>query len=116
MVELQVLNQVLQTKDISIIENNQLTAEYFPEYSEEFEYIINHYIEYKNVPDKTTFLSQFNDFDFIEVTESEEYLIKTIREEYLFHKSVPIVKNIAKLLKTDSNEAVEYMIEAIKEL
>lgn len=37
MVELQVLNQVLQTKDISIIENNQLTAEYFPEYSEEFE-------------------------------------------------------------------------------
>ena len=116
MVELQVLNQVLQTKDISIIENNQLTAEYFPEYSEEFEYIMNHYSEYKNVPDKTTFLSQFNDFDFIEVTESEEYLIKTIREEYLFHKSVPIVKNIAKLLKTDSNEAVEYMIEAIKEL
>ena len=116
MVELQILNQVLQTKDISIIENNQLDSEYFPEYSEEYEYLMNHYKEYKNVPDKATFLAQFNDFEFIEVTESEDYLIDTIREEYLFTKSVPVVQNIAKLLKTNANSAVEYMIQSMKDL
>ena len=116
MVELQILNTVLQTKDISIIENNQLDSEYFPEYSEEYKFIMDHYKEYKNVPDKTTFLSAFNDFEFIEVSESEEYLINKIREEYLYYKSVPIVQNIAKLLKTNSNEAVEYMIQSMKEL
>lgn len=116
MVELQILNRILQTQDISIIEDNQLTVDYFPEYSEEFEFISNHYKEYSNVPDKTTFLSNFSDFEFIEVSESEEYLVKTIREEYLYYKSVPVVQNIAKLLKTDANSAVEYMIESMKEL
>lgn len=116
MVELQIINRVLQTQDISILENNQLDAEYFPEYSEEYEFITNHYKEYKNVPDKTTFLAEFNEFDFIEVTESEEYLVRKIREEYLYYKSVPVVKNIAKLLKTDANSAVEYMIQSMKDL
>ena len=116
MVALQILSQVLQTQDISIIENNQLTADYFPEYQEEFEYIVNHYKEYGNVPDKLTFLSNFQDFEIVEVDESEQYLIDTIREENLYYRTVPVVQNIAKLMKTDSNEAVEYMLQAIKDL
>ena len=116
MVALQILSQILQTKDITILENNQLTAEYFPEYQEEYDYIVNHYREYGNVPDKTSFLSQFQDFEIVEVNESEQYLIDTIREEYLYYKSVPVVQNIAKLMKTDSNKAVEYMMQAMKDL
>lgn len=116
MVALQILSQVLQTQDISIIENNQLTADYFPEYQEEFEYIVNHYKEYGNVPDKLTFLSNFQDFKIVEVDESEQYLIDTIREENLYYRTVPVVQNIAKLMKTDSNEAVEYMLQAMKDL
>lgn len=116
MVALQILSQVLQTQDISIIENNQLTADFFPEYQDEFEFIVNHYKEYGNVPDKLSFLAQFNDFEIVEVNESEEYLIDTIREENLYYKSVPVVQNIAKLIKTDSNKAVEYMMQAIKDL
>ena len=116
MVALQILSQVLQTQDISIIENNQLTADYFPEYQEEFEYIVNHYKEYGNVPDKLTFLSNFQDFEIVEIDESEQYLIDTIREENLYYRTVPVVQNIAKLMKTDSNEAVEYMLQAMKDL
>lgn len=116
MVALQILSQVLQTKDISIIENNQLTVDYFPEYQEEFEYILSHYKEYGNVPDKLTFLSQFEDFEIVEVEEREDYLVDKIREEYLYYKSVPVVQNIAKLLKTDANAATEYMLQAIKDL
>lgn len=116
MVELQILNSIIQTKDISIIENNQLDVSYFPEYKEEYEYIIEHYKEYGNVPDKATFLSEFQDFEFFEVEESEEYLVSTIREENLFNRAVPVVQKIAKLMKTNSNDAVEYMMQSMKEL
>lgn len=116
MVELQIINKILQTQDISIIENNQLDSEYFPEYSDEFEYIMSHYKEYGNVPDKVTFLSNFQDFEFTEVGESDEYLVETIREENLYSRAVPVVNNIAQLMRTDSNKAVEYMFQAMKEL
>ena len=52
----------------------------------------------------------------VEVTENDKYLIDTIREEYLYYKSVPVVKQIAKLLKTDANAAAEYMIQSVKSL
>jgi len=116
MVGLQILNKVLQTHDYSIVEDNQLTNEYFVEYKDEFDFIEEHYRQFGNIPDKATFLAKFPDFDFIDVTESDRYLVQTIREEYLYYKSVPVVQNIAKLLKTDANAAAEYMIQAMKEL
>ena len=116
MVTLQILNQVIQTHDYSIIEDNLLTEEYFTDYPDEFKFIEQHYKEYGNVPDKTTFLEKFPDFEFIEVTETERYLVETVREEYLYYKSVPIVQMIAKLLKTDANAAVEYMLTSVQNL
>lgn len=116
MVSLQILNVVLQSHDYSIIENNQLTEDYFIDYKDEYEYITEHYKTYGNVPDKTTFLTKFPEFDFIEVTETEHYLVDTIREENLYYRSVPIVQKIAELLKTDANAATEYMINSMKEL
>lgn len=117
-ISLQVLSRVLLTKDISIIEDNQLTEDYFRGYEEEYNYIMNHYKEYGNVPDILTFKSQpqFADFEVAEVSETDEYLVDTIREDRLFNQAVPIVQTIAKLMKTNSNEAVEYMMQAIKEL
>ena len=116
MVALQIISKILQTQDISILENNQITKDYFPEYQDEIEFINQHYSSYGNVPDKATFIAQFPDFEIVEVQESDRYLIDTIREEYLYYKSVPVVQQIAKLLKTDSNAAVEYMIQAMKDL
>lgn len=122
MVALQILSKILNTKDISLIENNLLTEEYFVGYEEEYNYIMEHYKEYGCVPDKTTFLAHFTDengnpkIELVEVTESDRYLVDEVREEYLYYKCVPIVKNIADLLKTDSNAAAEYMAQAIKDL
>lgn len=112
MVELQILSQTLQTKDISIIENNQLDESYFPTYREEYDFIYNHYKEFGNIPDKLTFLAQFPEFEIVEVNESESYLINTIREEHLYSQAVPVVQKIAEFMKTDSNKAVEYMMQA----
>lgn len=116
MVSLQIINKVLQTQDISLLEENQITRDYFPEYEEEIDFILKHYNDYGNIPDKATFIAQFPDFEFIEVQESDRYLVDTIREEYLYYKSVPVVQQVAKLMKTDSNAAVEYMIQSMKDL
>ena len=116
MVAFQILNKVLSTGDNSLIENNLLDESYFVEYEEEYKFIQEHIKTYGNVPDKETFLSKFPKFDLIDVTESDRYLIETIREEHLYYNSVPVVQQVAKLLKTDANAAVEYMIHSMKDL
>lgn len=113
---MQIISKILQTQDISLLEENQITKDYFPEYQDEIEFILKHNDDYGNVPDKATFISQFPDFEIVEVQESDRYLVDTIREEYLYYKSVPVVQQIAKLMKTDSNAAIEYMIQSMKDL
>ena len=109
MIQLQVLNSLLASKDYSIIQDNNITSDYFFEYKDEFEFIKDHYEKYNNVPDTETFISNFPDFDLLQVTESEKYLVATLREEYLYSKSVPVIKHAAELLKTDANEASKYL-------
>lgn len=109
MVQLQILSYVLTTKDISIVLNNNLTRDYFVEYEAEFDFIFEHYTKYKNVPDTETFIATFQDFDILQVTETERYLVDTIREEYLYSKSVPVIKRAAELLKGDANAASQYL-------
>lgn len=116
MVALQILSKILATKDLSIIEHNLLTREYFVGYENEFDFLVAHVKEYGSVPDKVTFLSKFPDIDLVEVSESDRYLVDTIREEYLYYKSVPVVQKVAELLKSDANAAAEYMIHALKDL
>ena len=116
MVQLQVLNKLLSSQNSDIIDSNNLTEDYFIEYQSEYRFIKDHIAEYGNIPDKSTFLSQFPDFELLDVTESDRYLVDKIREEYLYYKSVPIVQKIAELLKTDANAAAEYMVSQINEL
>lgn len=116
MVQLQIISKILATQNINIISDNLLTRDYFIGYEDEFDYIVKHNEQYGNIPDKATFLSKFPDVDLVEVTESDRYLIDTIREEYLYARSVPVVQKIAELLKTDANAAAEYMVTAINDL
>ena len=116
MVDLQILNRVMQEKSLRIIKDNNLTAEHFVAYADEYEFIVSHFKEYGRAPDKETLLKKFPDFNFIEVGEADEYLVKTIREENLYSKTVPIIQRAAKLLQTDSRKAVEYLRGELKEL
>lgn len=118
MVELQILSKILDTGDYSILRDNFITHEYFKGtgYEKEFEFIDNHITMYGNVPDKATFLAEFPDIELVEVSESNEYLVDTIREEYQFRKLAPVVEKIAELGNTDANKATEYMSQAVKDL
>ena len=116
MVSLQILSKILSTKDFTIIENNNLTVDYFVGYESEYDFISQHKSEYGAVPDKATFLAKFPDIELVTVEESDKYLVDTIREEYLYYKSVPVVQKVAELLKTDANAAAEYMVTALQDL
>lgn len=109
MVQEQFLNYVLAKKDFSVLLNNGITEDYFTEYADEYNFIKDHFENYKVVPDVETFVSNFPNFDVLEVNESERYLVNTIREEYLYAKSVPVIKKAAELLKADANEAAQYL-------
>ncbi|MBR4377281.1 MAG: hypothetical protein IKP50_00115 [Bacilli bacterium] len=109
MVQEQLLNLVLAKKDFSILVDNNIDENYFPEYIDEYNFIKDHVNEYKVVPDIESFCSKFTSFDVLDVTESERYLVNTIREEYLYSKSVPVIKRAAELLKTDANAASQYL-------
>lgn len=116
MVELQILNKILADKNDSILSSNDITADFFEEYEEEFSYIQEHKQTYGNIPDVPTFLSEFPDFDIIQVGEKEEYLVSTLREEYLYRMSVPVITKLAELLQTDSYAAVDYLKSQIPKL
>lgn len=116
MVAIQIISKILETQDISILENNNITEEYFVGYEDEYSFIKNHLTEFGNVPDKATFLSKFTDFELVEVNESDRYLVDTIREEFLYYKSIPVLQKAADLLKSDSIAACEYMVHGLKEL
>ena len=115
-VSVQVISKVLLNQDDEFLQNNNITGDYFVGYEDEVAFIENHKKEYGNIPDKLTFLSQFPEFEIVDVQESEVYLVDKLKEEYLYSQSVPVVQKIAKLLETDSNAAVEYMLQATKEL
>lgn len=116
MVVLQILNKVIKTSDINFIINNNLTKEMFLGYEDEFDYIMNHYNKYGKVPDKETFLSQFQDFDLLEVQESDKYLLDKLNEEWLYYQTVPVVQKVAELLKSNSDTAVNYLVSQIPKL
>lgn len=109
MVQLQIISKVLQTSDTTILEDNLITQDHFIGYEKEYDFIMSHKERYGNVPDVATFLDKFPDIELVEVTESDQYLVDTIREEYLYSKSVPVLQTYAKILKTNSNEAAEYL-------
>ena len=116
MVALQILSYILQKQDDSILTDNQITPDYFLGYEAEINFITAHKEKYGNVPDKETFLEKFPNFEILEVNESPKYLVDTIREEHLYGVSVPVVNKFAELLRSDANEAAEYLKSQISYL
>ena len=115
--QLQVLNKVLQTKDFSLIELNNLTEDFFFNYRAEFNYIKNHYEKYQSVPDKLTFISIFPEFDIIEVTEPDNYLIEQLYKDYNSSFIASRFNQIKKLIEEDkTDEAVAYLVNSVDNL
>lgn len=117
MVQIQMLNKILRTKSMDIVFDNDLTERHFAEYPAEFTFILEHYKQYGNVPDVETFISKFPEFNIIEVTESDEYLVDTIHEEFTYREIVPILTKAAETAKDgDARDAVDYLRSVLTEI
>lgn len=116
MIQLQLLNKVLQDKSLSLLNNNGITSEYFSDYSPEYEFIINHFKEYGNVPDDETVLEHFPGFELLNILESDQYLVDKIREEHLYDALVPILTQAAEDMQTDSSVAVSNILPKLENL
>lgn len=116
MIQVQWISKILNTSDISLLNANDIGVEYFTGYEEEISFVTEHYKHYGNVPDKATFLAHFPEFEIVDCTESDQYLLDTIREEHLYMQCVPLIQKCADLLQSDSNAAVEYLTSQMKNL
>ena len=111
MIELQTINKILQEKDLEWIIQAGIDKDYFTGYANEFDFICKHYKKYKSVPDKTTFLATFPEFEFTKISEPNKYLIDKLRENHLYNQSVPIIQHAVELYNQDANMAVEYLMK-----
>lgn len=116
MVELQIISSILKNKSLNIIRKNNIPTDYFIQYKAEFDFIDGHYSKYSVIPDVTTFLVKFPDFEIVEVNETDRYLIETLQEQYTYSKMVPYVKMIAELCQTDANSAATYARTQLDEI
>lgn len=103
MIQLQVLNYILQYKDFSIVRDNNLTVEYFNNYSREFTYIQQHYNQYQTVCDIETFLNVFDDFKLINVQEPPQFLYKQLVDEYNKRKLSESFNKVREYLVVEKN-------------
>lgn len=116
MVVLQILNKIIKSSDMSLIINHNLTKEMFSDYENEFEFIYDHFNRYGKVPDKETFLSEFPEFNILDVAETDKFLIEKLNEEYLYKLTVPVIQQTAELMKSNSQDAVDYLLQEIPNL
>lgn len=113
MVELQIINKLLASKSLDFLFKNNLTIDEFSRYKEELKFILNHYENYKVVPDKETFIKNFPDFEILTVEESDEYLRDTLLEQVTFNKILPVWDKASKLIEVNSNDGIKYLLSAL---
>ena len=96
MIEEQIINYCLDSKDSSLIIMNRLDESLFPNCKAEWNYISAHFEKYGNIPDKETFLASFPNFELFKVNESSKYLVDELYKE---HQNAQIAETFNKVRK-----------------
>ena len=88
MIQCQVLNAILDRKDTQLLSANNITQDFFSDYKDEYNYIVDHINKYNTVPDKESFISKFPNFDVLTVNEPNQSLIDSLYNDKIFRTSV----------------------------
>lgn len=116
MIQEQVLNKILDTKDSSIITLNNLNSDYFSDYVKEFNFIKNHLQQYSVIPDKETFLNVFPDFALMQVNEPVNYLLEELMKDKTQRFLVNNYTKVRDLIMSgDSEKALSLLKDAAEE-
>ena len=92
--EVQVLSKILSDKTLNLVEKYNLDESYFSTpmcdennkptgttFRDVYKFIKSHYNQFNTTPDLLTIQRSYPSFQVVEVTDSEDYLIKTLKEE-----------------------------------
>ena len=115
-VEAQIINSVLDSGDLEIIQKHRLDESYFPGYNDEFKFILRHFDEFQVVPDLSTFLTEFPDFPLFEVHEAELAMIKGIKEAKGYTLVTPLLQEVNDLAQENSIKAAQVLVEKGEEI
>lgn len=117
MIQCQLINRLLDTRDGSLLLVNNLTDEYFSDYLQEYGFIKNHLNQYGNIPDKESFLNKFPDFDVLEVKETDSYLIDELYQDRNRRFLAKTFNQVRKLLNEDkTDEAMKIYTNASQDM
>lgn len=116
MIEQSIISKLLEGGSLDVLHTNSVSPEMFLTCGDEIAFILKHYEQYKQVPDKITFLSEFHDFQMLEVSENMDYLVYKLKEAYTYTKLVPIIQNAADRVREDSIEAIDYLKDQLSQL
>lgn len=110
MIELQCINNILAENNIETYLEDGINEDFFPTYTKEWNYILDHYKKYGKVPDQATFLATFTEFDLIDVLEPPKYLLENLREDYVFRQSAKLFNESVELLKQNAFEGLRNIL------
>ena len=110
MIELQCINNILAENNIETYLEDGISEDFFPSYTKEWNYILDHYKKYGKVPDQATFLATFTEFDLIDVLEPPKYLLENLREDYVFRQSAKLFNESVELLKQNAFEGLRNIL------
>lgn len=101
-IELQVINHIVQSKDLSFLKEENISPNQFSKtYRDIITFIYDHEREYGNVPDEGTLLSKFGeDYTVLEVKESKRYLTSKLKDFLAYVKLAEDFNEIKPLLES----------------
>lgn len=118
MIELQIINKILSTKDISFLTSKGVMANDFSDaYKGEIEFIYNHINTYNMIPDELTFFNNFPNCDVIEVNEGTDYLLDRFIDDLIYRKEIEIANEWGqKLRDSDAHNSLEFLVSKVEEV
>ena len=120
LVELQAINYAFKKNSISIFTDNYITADHFSTYREHFEWLMGFVKEYGQLPSKETFAVHFKDsdtkFEWIEVNESEQYIVDMLRGALPIPIDYKELNLIGKTLNIPKEEVLDIWEKRVKQV
>ena len=114
--EEQFINKLLETKDYSLVENNNITSNYFTTCRNVFEFIKEFHNKYNDIPDKTTIAGKFGEFEFFSVQQDSQSIVDDLREQSLFRSACYVINKSTELFEKDANEGAKFLLANIDKL
>lgn len=115
--QVQAISRIVEGKDFSFIEDNNLVREMFGDYAEVFDYIVEHHKQYGVIPDDVTLLEKFDYLELVEVDEADEYIVDELREGLVSSEMSTIYDTARKIADNKGlSDALDYLKTSISRI